>query len=336
MYKYILAIAIAGIFSSCFKEDERVPAHIPGELTTVTIPMTLNYAYQVYYKFSDNEIVSSNIRSGFDLNFENADTSAVIRLNTANFAMAAITTFDKLADVVDTIGLEWRYDKSDGNPDSLAIDNWIVVNGADTVFSNKVWVINRGINALGIRLGLKKIQFQKLVDNRYYFVYSNMDNSEWIETYVEKNNLYGYSQFLLSAQGELIQTEPEAFAWDLNFTQYTTLLFTDEGMPFPYLVTGVLQSPNSAVAMDSTIVFDEICLADTSLFEFSAMQDMLGYNWKKIVGNPQTGNYYYETKSAYTYIIRDSKQFYYKLRFISFYDPESGEKGYPTFEFQRL
>ena len=250
--------------------------------------------------------------------------------------MIAETAFEKLQDVTDTIGLTWRYDKSNGNSDSLAINNWILINETDTTFSNKVWVINRGLNSSGIQLGLRKIQFTNYIDNRYYFVYSNMDNSDLVDTYVEKNDLFGYSQFLLSDAGELMQTEPENTNWDLNFTQYTTLLFTDEGLSYPYLVTGVLQSPNCLVALDSTLVFNEISLTDTSSFEFSTAQDKIGYDWKEIVGDVQTGNFYYETKTTNTYIIKDSESFYYKLRFINFYDPESGEKGYPTFEFQKL
>lgn len=337
MYKYILIlIGVVSLFTSCFKEDEKVLPHEEGEVTTTTIPMTQYYSYQIYFKLLNNEVVSSNNRSDFDLNFECADTSTVIRLNTANFAMIAETAFEKLQDVTDTIGLTWRYDKSNGDSDSLAINNWVLINESDTTFSNKVWVINRGLNSSGIQLGLKKIQFINYMDNRYYFVYSNMDNSDLVDTYVEKNDLFGYSQFLLSDAGELIQTEPENTNWDLNFTQYTTLLFTDEGLSYPYLVTGVLQSPNCLVALDSSLVFNEISLSDTSLFEFSTAQDKIGYDWKEIVGDVQTGDFYYKTKTNNTYIIKDSEYFYYKLRFINFYDPESGEKGYPTFEFQKL
>jgi hypothetical protein len=35
------------------------------------------------------------------------------------------------------------------------------------------------------------------------------------------------------------------------------------------------------------------------------------------------------------YVVLDREGYFYKLRFISFYN-NSGEKGYPTFEFQRL
>ncbi len=47
-----------------------------------------------------------------------------------------------------------------------------------TTYSNKVWVINRSVNALGVQLGLMKVKFNKLIDNRFHFAYSKMDNSE--------------------------------------------------------------------------------------------------------------------------------------------------------------
>lgn len=322
--------------SSCFKKDEMVPAHDPGDVTTVVIPMTRYYTYQLYYKLENNEIVSQNNRSAFDLNFSCNDTLSKIRLNTANFGLAAETDFVNFSDVSDTTGLIWNYDKSDGNGDSIAINNWININETDTSYSNRVWVVDRGINAEGVQLGLKKIQFQELKGNKYYFKYSNMDNSEMHETFVEKVDGYSYVQFLLDGVGETIQTEPETDNWDLNFTQYTTLLFTDQGLSYPYLVTGVLQNSNTLIAMDSTSVFSEISIADTGNFNYSRAADKIGYDWKEIIGSVETGDFYYQTNIQYNYIIKDVKSLYYKLRFVDFYDTITGEKGFPRFEYQKL
>lgn len=324
------------LFTSCFKKDEMVPAHDPGDVTTVVIPMTRYYTYQVYYKLENNEIISQNNRSAFDLNFSCNDTLSTIRLNTANFGLIAESDFVNFNDVTDTTGLKWNYDKSDGNADSIAIINWINTNDFDTTYSNKIWVFNRGINADGIQLGLKKIQFQELKGNKYFFKYSNMDNSEMVETTVEKVDGHSYVQFLLDGGGETIQTEPETNNWDLNFTQYTTLLFTDEGLSYPYLVTGVLQNYNTLIAMDSTSVFSDISIADTGNFNYSSVADKIGYDWKEIIGSVETGDFYYQTNIQYNYIIKDVKSFYYKLRFVDFYDTLTGEKGFPRFEYQRL
>lgn len=324
------------VLTSCFKKDEMIPAHEPGEVTTVVIPMTRYYTYQVYFDLESSEIVSSNDRSIFDLNFDSNDTSTIIKLNTANFAMVAETEFEKLEDVTDTIGLTWKFDKSDGNPDSIAIQNWINIENNDTTYSNKIWIINRGVSSLGINLGLKKIQFVDLVEGKYYFTYSNMDNSGKVTASVAKDNLYSYVQFSFT-QEEVVQTEPEVSDWNLLFTQYTTLLYTNEGLPYPYLVTGVLNSfVNTNIALDTTLNFEDIFLSDTSKFEFSTVLDKIGYDWKELVGDVNTGDIYYEIKLNYNYILRVNNLYYYKLRFTNFYDPESGEKGFPTFEYQKL
>jgi len=337
MYKNIIGlILIIVLFTSCFKEDRMIIPHDPGEVNVVVIPMTQYYTDQIYFNLENNEIVSSNNRSIFDLSFSCNDSLTHIILNTANFAMAAVTNFERLEDVNDTLGLDWNYDKSDGNPDSLAIRNWIIIHEEDTSYSNRVWVINLGINALGLQLGLKKIKFNEFKGNKYYFSFSNMDNSGLQEVNIEKNDLYRSIQYSLREVDEY-QTEPEIDAWDLIFTQYTTLLFTNEGLSYPYLVTGVLQNNNyCSVALDTTLQFSKISLSDTLIFEFSTSLDKIGYDWKVIVGDVETGDYYYETKVENTYILKDNNSFYYKLRFTNFYDPTTGEKGFPTFEYQKL
>ncbi|PLX13657.1 MAG: hypothetical protein C0598_03195, partial [Marinilabiliales bacterium] len=224
---YILIISIA--LSSCFKDDEMVPKHDPGDVIVDTIEMTEYYNYQLYYNLHDSTVVSSNERKIFDLNFECLDTSTVIRLNSANFALIAETEFKTFDKVNDTIGLEWKFDKSDGDVDSLSINNWININGTDTTYSDKVWVLNRGLSPLGISLGLKKIKFTRYSNGKFYFSYCDMDNSNLTEASVAKNPLYNYIQFSLSNGGEAIQTEPEYGSWDLLFAQYTTLLYTNEG-----------------------------------------------------------------------------------------------------------
>lgn len=337
MYKKIFTIVfISLLFTSCFKEDVLIPGHEPGEVSTMIIPMTMYYTNQVYFNLENGEIVSSNNRSIFDLNFSCNDTSTIIRLNSANFAKASETMYDKLEDVTDTTGLNWKFDSSDGNSNSIAILNWININNNDTAYSNKVWVINRGIDALGIKLGLKKIQFNRLVEGKYYFTFSNMDNSGHVEDFVTKDDSYSYLQYSFVKEG-LEQTQPEHSDWDLLFTQYTTLLFTDEGLPYPYLVTGVLQSFNNTnVSLDTNHIFNNITISDTSNFDFSNRLDKIGYEWKELIGDVNSGDIYYEIKINNNYIIKDNSSYYYKLRFINFYDPVTGEKGYPTFEYQQL
>jgi len=50
---YIIGFMVFQLmFTSCFKEDEKVTPHDPGDVETVVIEMTGNYRYQVYYDLS--------------------------------------------------------------------------------------------------------------------------------------------------------------------------------------------------------------------------------------------------------------------------------------------
>jgi len=301
-----------------------------------TIPMGQYYTYQIYFDFEQDSMVSSNLKSEFDLSFSSGDSSWVIRLNTSTFMKAAMSNETELEKVTDTLGMDWKFDKSNGDPDSTALFNWMSISGNDTVFPGRVYVINRGINELGVNLGLRKIIFEKLKNDTFYFRYSNMDNSGLVETSVQKDEEFNDVQYSLKT-GNILQLQPATNNWDLLFTQYTTLLYTDEGEAYPYLVTGTLTNMNgTSVAFDSTMVFNEIILNDVLYLDFSTNQDAIGYEWKELFGDINGGDYYYKARENYNYIIRNRSGDYYKLRFVGFYNADTGEKGFPTFEYQRL
>jgi hypothetical protein len=313
---------------------------IPSEKPPVeleVIPMTQYYTYQVYFNLFEDSITSSNLKSEFDLSFSSVDTGWIIRLNTSTFMKAALTDQTNLEQVTDTTGLKWQFDKSDGNPDSTALFNWMSISDNDTIFPGKVYVINRGINEVGVALGLRKIIFEKLKNNTFYFRYSNMDNTGFQEASIQKVDGFNEVQYSFKTGNFAEPLEPETDNWDLLFTQYTTLLYTNEGDAYPYLVTGTLiNMEGTSVAFDSTMVFNDVTLDDILYLDYSTNQDAIGYEWKELFGDINGGDYYYKARSNYNYFIHSRKGYYYKLRFIGFYHPVTGEKGFPTFEYQRL
>ena len=339
MIKYALIFSILLLaFSSCFKEDDPIQPHEKGDLEEEIIPLTQYYVNQVYFNVSSGEQVSQNKKGEFDLSFSSTINGHIIRLNSASFMTAALTDYSELQDVTDTIGLEWKFDKPDGNPDSTAFSGWIGFDDQDTTYINKVWVINRGINEEGFVIGLKKIIFTKLSNGKYHFSFSNMDNTAMQEFVVEKNEGYNYIQFSFDEGGLVKQLEPKSDNWDLLFTQYTSMVSTLDGSDsYPYLVTGTLINPvDVAVAFDSILVFVDIVIGDVIGLEFSTDQDAIGYEWKELVGDVGGGDFYYKTFDNYNYIIKSRGGGIYKLHFTGFYDKETGEKGYPTFEYQKL
>jgi len=139
------------MLSSCFKEDDPMPA-FPEQ--TTTIEMGNYYLYQSHFNLAGNEQVRINEKNDYDLGFECNDSSWHIILNTAAFMFAGNSGSIDFEAVTDTTGFDWRFDKSDGNPDSTAIGNWISITGTDTIYTNHVYVLNRGYDHLGNLRGL--------------------------------------------------------------------------------------------------------------------------------------------------------------------------------------
>ena len=195
-------------------------------------------------------------------------------------------------------------------------------------------LIDRGMDAEGEPRGFNQLVIDSLINDTYYFRIAEMNGSNPKSYSVVKKNGFNYVLFSIS-NPSLVISEPENTTWDLLFSQYTTLLFTDVGDPYPYLVTGVLiNSAFVEVAVDSITPFANINFETVQEMHFSKRTDRIGYDWK--VYNFDTGGY--ATNSDKSYIIRDTKGYLYKLRFISFYKFLNNrlQKGYPSFEYQKL
>ena len=130
----------------------------------------------------------------------------------------------------------------------------------------------------------------------------------------------------------MLPVEPQQQTYDLLFTQYTTMLFTDQGIPYPYLVTGVLLNRSIVeIAVDSTTDFFSITHDLALSVSYTKALDAVGYDWKYY--SFKTGVYTIRPKLSY--IIHGVSGLYYKLRFVGFYNKD-GLKGYPVIEYQQL
>lgn len=330
---YIVSVLI---LTSCFKEDEKIVPYDRGDVIVKTIEMTEYYTNQVYFDMENGEEVSVNNKNEWDLGFECSNEGAHILLNTSAFMVAANTGLTDFEEAVDMTVLEWKFDKSDGNLDSTAIGSWFSVEQSDTLYSRHVYVVNRGYTDLGALRGFKKIQFENLTNNQYFFRYANLDGTDDQTFMIQKDPGVSFTCFSFDEGGQQLFFEPPFDSWDIFFTQYTTLLYTDEGDPYPYLVTGVLSNQvNVEVAIDTINEFSDIQVDDIEGLEFSPALDYIGYDWKVLEGDVNTGNVSYNIVPGISYIIKNRKGFYFKMRFTGFYSIE-GKKGYPTIEFKLL
>lgn len=330
-----MIVLLPFFLSSCFKEDERIEPYDRGEKISATLAMTQTYKYQLYYNLNQMAMVSTNNKNDFDLVFDNSLNGFQVFLNTASFSQAAATGKFKMEDVSSSGGLAWRFDASSGNVDSLAFPNWISANAGDTTYTQEVFVMDRGYDDVGNMLGFRKIIFDSLVGQRYYFRYALLNGSDLVSATVEKTGDANFIYFSF-VEGKQLFPEPSRTAYDLLFTQYTTLLYTNDGEPYPYLVTGVLLNRfETGCYLDRTLIFDSITMQDVDIDLFTNRPDVIGYDWKEVLGDVNSGNVFYEIRPENNYFLRDQNGIIFKMRFIGYYN-NSGEKGYPTIEFQRL
>jgi hypothetical protein len=325
-------ILLSLAFHSCFKKDESVPAHSRGPVKTDTIAMSDNYRFQVYFDLASGNAVSTNVKTDSDLGFECSPSGWKIILNTSDFMKVADLGVIPFGQPHDTTGLKWKFDKSDGNADSLAFGRWFSVVNGDTVSANHVYLVDRGMDQNGNPLGFYQVVFDSLSHGTYYFRFAGLDGLSSHSETVTKDASTGYLWYSFSSGGMVKNLEPPIDAYDLLFTQYTTLLYTEEGAAYPYLVTGVLLNRNRVAAIkDSLQVFTSVSLETVNAIPLSSALDVIGYDWKTF--DFTAGSY--TVRTGIFYVIRDKSGYLYKLRFIGFYN-EKGEKGYPVIEYQLL
>jgi hypothetical protein len=316
------------ILSSCFKEEDMLPLPEAGEVETNEAVLGENYSAQVFYDLASNQLKSSNSVEAWDLGFScNTDGFHII-LNAAKMMYAGNSYDTSFNDVQSSEGIEMIFDKSDGNPDSTAIGEWYFREENQMHSHKYVYVIDRGNGENQQNMGMKKISIS-WADGKYQLRYADLDGSNENKVSIEKNESYNYTYFSFD-QG-VIPIAPPKDEWSLKFSRYATMLVTNDGEQVPYLVTGVLMNSNNVYAAADTTDFFNISLQDTVNYTFSKNLDFIGYDWK----------YYDFDSGVYTivpdknYILRNNDGFYFKLRFIDFYD-EFGVKGSISFEVARL
>jgi hypothetical protein len=317
------------LLSGCFLEDTMVPPHEQGDLLEGSVAMGTLYGTQVFYDLHRNEVAVAVPVTAWDLSFACAGDDWTIRLNSSKFMVAGNSGDTAFQQVLMADSLEMKFDASHGDPDSTAIGRWVVQTEDSTWSLREVYLVDRGMDEKGNALGFMKVRFETLgMDYRIQFAPPGSPVPTMAEVFRDPERDQVYFSF---DRGE-VEVAPAPDQWSLLFTKYTTMLVTNEGENYPYIVNGVLLNPTgTAAALDTIHDFMGIQLSDTLSLELTTRADVIGYEWK----------YYNFDAGVYTivpgmnYVIRDRDGFYYKLRFIDFYN-DTGEKGYPVFEYVRL
>ncbi len=330
----IVMLLFLAVLSSCFEEDDEVQPHIQGDELTYAYEESI-YTTQSFFDLGNNEIVNSGLNSVWNIAFACGASNWHIIVNSADYwGIFRTGSRDMDASVTSTAIDEWRFDKSDGNPDSTAVGEWVKFEGSDTLYSNEVFVLGQ-YDGIGYT-PMWKLRFIDVDRESYRFVFSPYHTMDSTEVIIVKDPQYNFKYYEFSDGGREVVHEPPREQWDLHFTQYGSIIYTDDGIPTPYFVRGVLLNQYEVMAaLDSLNEFNDITYDSLSVYSFSKRQDLIGYEWKDVTVDVSSNTAVYQVKTQNNYIIRDTEGFYYKLRFISYYN-DQGVKGYPVFEFAKL
>lgn len=322
MKRLMSILFTATLLSSCLKEELPIQKPQPGDVETAQVSMSADYTYQVFFDLNSGEEVSKNFKTDWDLGFECSDNGSHIILNSSKLMFAADTK-DSDPTLSDTSGnYSWKSDVASGNLDSSALINWQ---------SGNLFIINRGYNSKGKHQGFYKLIVHSFDNESFEISFAELSEDKLQSVTINKNNALNFVQFSFEDGGKLVPIEPDKSTWDLCFTQYTESLFDGE-LYIPYLVTGVITNRNQTLcAFIDNLPFDQINYEKALELDLSDKINVIGYGWKEY--DFDLGLYAIDSDKVY--IVRNRSGIYYKLRFIDFYD-NSGERGSPLFEYQRL
>ena len=331
-FSVLIFLALAAV--SCFEVDQPVPPYaLPENVDTLSIQNSI-YHHQIYFDFSSGSIVSENENSEWILAFECADTGTHIRVNSSDFWGVAHTGSTHM-DLTYSLSqvYTWQQDKSDGDPDSTAVGSWVDFSNGIPTYTNEVYLLGK-YDGIGYKPA-KKVQFVSVDDQAYIFLIGDPEETGFDTVKVMKDDGYNYKQFSID-NNQVIQLEPEKDQWDLLFTQYFTILYTDDGIPAPYYVRGALLNPNRVeAALDTLTHFLDVDYSHAMQQHYSTALDIIGHDWKSVSVDEASNSAEYKVRPGYTYILRDASNSLYKLRFKSYFN-KSGIKGYPSIEYARL
>lgn len=329
-----IIITLSVLLGGCFEGDELVQPHVPGDEQSYEFEKSI-YRTQSYFDLGTNSILAENGNSDWVMRFAAYTGDWHIGINTADYWGVYNTGTSDLDSIPDAPDADkWIFDHSSGDPDSSAFAGWVIFTEEDTMYTGHIYL-------LGKYDGIKytptwAVQFTKVNESVYKFGMKAMSADEWNEFEIPKSTFHNYQYFTTTGNGKLVQIEPDQDLWDLQFTQYGSIIYTDEGVPTPYYVRGVLLNRHIvAASADSVSAFADITFEDIGGYTFSKRQDFIGYEWKSVEVDVNSNTAVYTVRPGITYIILDTEGFFYKFRFISYYN-DLGEKGFPVIEHLRL
>ena len=297
------------------------------------------FGNKVFFDLSANT-QKSVLRTKWDLGFYSGADWRVL-LNSSTGTMAKQINKNNLNDVstADTIGFANDEAFSQENPttQSLAyidypdgdLSKTAIAAISATDADNKVYIINRGFG-VGEPMpsrGWKKIRVIRNTSGGYTLQYADINSSSFQTIDIPKNASHFFNY--ISFENGAVDVDPESDKWDFAWSYFSNVANFGFG-EFPYLFQDFIslnRGVQSAKVLTSSISYETFAEANLTGLTFSGNQNAIGSDWRS-GGGPTSQP---AVKTDRFYIIKDSGNNYYKLRFTSM--TQNGERGYPAFEF---
>lgn len=353
--KNVIMLAIVAIlFSACAEEEEPfiVPV-VEGAVIDAEVggPSQPN---QVYVDLSVEETTVVP-RNSYDLGFFSGEDFRVV-LNNSTSALAYALDKNDLNEVTaeDTLGLGRKLDVDAifgalfGPPAPWINDaaNWMdhpsgdlertaIAEVSANASANQVYIINRGNNPDGSKRGWKKLRVLRN-GNGYTLAYADINAPNYQTLEIPKRADMRFVQ--VNFDEGIVEATPASKRWDLAFTTFTTLLPVDATTRIPYSFKDYVITNSSEVRVANVntgdIAYEDFNAGHIAGLAFTSDVAAIGSSWRTVAA-PNSGNSTGVVEDIF-YVIEDTDQNRYKLRFTRMLNPQTGERGYPQLQYNLI
>lgn len=205
---------------------------------------------------------------------------------------------------------------------------------------NKVYLVNLGyevgtetpipgsVAISGDARGWRKIRILRSGDS-YVLQYANLNDSGHQEITINKSAGFNATFFSFNTNS-VVNVEPEADQWDLNFTVFTNII---DGFGSYGFSDGVLHNRKGGVTAYSVTTdqypYEDFNTSNIIANNFKMDQLVIGASWRDVMDEEKV------LVDNIFYIIKDYNGNVYKLKFTALLN-DNGERGYPEFKYELL
>ncbi|SMG53027.1 HmuY protein [Marivirga sericea] len=199
---------------------------------------------------------------------------------------------------------------------------------ATTDADNKVYIIKR----LGEGRSWKKVKITQNGDG-YTIAYANIGSNDIETSEITKSESHNFIHFDLD--NGTTDFEPNKESWDFMYGTFTEKFpFGPNEIPYSFNDFIIINRHNTSAAMvmvERNTTYADFNLQQIGEVSFNNEINAIGSSWRQ-GGGPSSAPAVFDDRF---FIVKDSQENYYKIRFISMYD-ENNERGTTTFEFEIL